>query len=855
MRNCSVIIGALRALLLVTFGLPVRGEDAPNAPGVRSVWAPARKDFLGTSASPTSRVYFTGAEGILTEIFYPVLDQVQNVDMQLLVRDHAGTFEARDAEERRQPTTEVSLVNKRALVWKVVTTGANGKWRTTKKFFCDPSHNSVIERVLFETLEPGKSVSDYDVYLLNNPAINNSGGGQNSGGNDNSRTLSAGGRTFLAASEPGSTSSVIGVSLPWKQNAGEPMVSNGFVGTNDGFTDLFGGANDKRMDWRFSAAFGGNVAQIGWIDFGGSTGTGIAFDIVLAFGNNEAVAANEANATLSSDLDALEKTYTSQWETYNGSLKNLNATADDQYYLAAMCLKTAQDKSNGAMIAALGTPWGETNDDRNSGGYHLVWSRDLFKFASALLAAGDIIAATEAVDFLFNIQMQTVDSDEGAFSRRGRFPQNSQVSGQPYFKSTQMDEASMPIILAWRLHELGKLPNLNTLWPKIKMAAEFVSHEGPRTDQERWEEMGGYSPSTIAAEIAGLVCAGALAEAVGDAGAAAFYRQKADEWRNSVRDWTFTTNGFHGNGKYYIRITENQNANDDVSLVLGNGVGSHGERYIIDGGFLELVRMGVLSPSDWSILETLPEYDGILKQTIPAKGDAFFRYNYDGYGENNGGQDFDGRTGRGRLWPIFTAERGIYEISRSREGIKGKPYLDALKKFASPAGLIPEQVFNITATITGWPTDTPAPFAPGEATKSIRPLNWAMGEYINLLVAMDAGRGDAPTVVTGRYSTDKPQTILTFETRAETVFGEEVYLVGESPLLGAWIPQSAVKMSTTAATYPHWTVTLSLPANTSLNYRYVKRKGDQVLWEGGTSPRTIATGVENANATLIDTFQ
>lgn len=381
MRNRPLII-ALRTILLLTLGLPARAENAPNAPGVRSVWAPARKDFLGTSASPSSRVYFTGADGVLTEVFYPVLDQVQNVDMQLLVLDKAGAFESKDAEERRQQTTEVSLVNKRALVWKVVTTGANGKWRTTKKFFSDPSRNSVIERVLFETLEPGKTVSDYDVYLLNNPAINNSGGGQNSGTNDNSRTLTVEGRTFLAASEPGSTSSVIGGSLPWKQNAGQPTVSNGFVGTNDGFSDLFGGANDKRMDWRFSGAFGGNVAQMGLIDFGGNTGTGIAFDIVLAFGNNEGAAANEANATLSSDLDVLEQTYTSQLEIYNGGLRKLNGTADDQYYLAAMCLKSAQDKSNGAMIAGLGTPWGETNDDSNYGGYHLVWSRDLFKFAA-----------------------------------------------------------------------------------------------------------------------------------------------------------------------------------------------------------------------------------------------------------------------------------------------------------------------------------------------------------------------------------------------------------------------------------------------------------------------------------------
>src|SRR5439155_714256 len=114
----------------------------------------------------------------------------------------------------------------------------------------------------------------------------------------------------------------------------------------------------------------------------------------------------------------------------------------------------------------------------------LVWSRDLFKFASALLAAGDTESANTAVEYLFNTQMQTTTGDN-PYSRPGRFPQNSFVDGKPYWNATQMDESAMPIILAWKL---GR----KDLWPKVKQAAEFVAHNGPRTDQERWEEMAGY---------------------------------------------------------------------------------------------------------------------------------------------------------------------------------------------------------------------------------------------------------------------------------------------------------------------------------------------------------------------------
>jgi glucoamylase len=200
--------------------------DAPGGPGSRSVWAPAAKDFLGTSASDASRVYFSGAEGIVTEVFYPTVDRVQNVDLQLLIVDAAKTWDAQDAEERKQRHHDVSLVNKRAMIWQAVTYANNGKWKVTKKIFTDPTRNSLIQIVTFQTLEPGKTVKDYSVFVLNNPAINNSGGGEHaSGTNDNSRALTGGGRTMLVASEPNSTSSALAVSLPWKVVNGKTMVS------------------------------------------------------------------------------------------------------------------------------------------------------------------------------------------------------------------------------------------------------------------------------------------------------------------------------------------------------------------------------------------------------------------------------------------------------------------------------------------------------------------------------------------------------------------------------------------------------------------------------------------------------
>ena len=826
--------------------------DAPNGPGMPSVWAPGSKDLVGTAASDASKVYFTGAQGMLTEVFYPSPDRVQNIDMEFLVEDRNKTLGSRDGEEKLQRQQTVRLVDRRAMLWEATTTANNGAWKITKRIFTDPSRPTVVERVVFQVLQPGKTVRDFNLFVLNHPGINDAGD------HDNSRTIADGGRIMLVAFKRNKAASALAVSLPWKQSrdregaetmehAGAPgqnpsltvgaqldgahaEVSNGYVGVNDGWTDLFGGADDHTMNWEYDAAYNGNVAQTGWLDFGTNDSTSISFDLVLGFGPDAQTAMDNANATLSSDMDALQKTYVGQWNTYCKSLNDQGGMADDQYYLACMTLKTMQDKANGAMVAGLGTPWGTSSGDWNNGGYHLVWARDLFKFSSALIAAGDAASANKAVDFLFNVQMQTADNDK-PYSRRGRFPQNTFDDGTPYWPGTQMDESSMPIILAWKLRRAD-------LWPKIKMAADFVAANGPWTSEERWEEMGGYSPSTIAAEIAGLVCAADMAKQAGDPNDAARYLRTADAWRNNVANWTFTTNGFYGDKKYYIRIDDNRDPNSGTVITFGNGAGPHDVRGIVDGGFLELARLGVMNPNDWTIQETLPKYDGVLKQSIPDKGDAWFRYNCDGYGEHNDGTPYkDG--GRGRLWPIFTAERGIYEISRTRNGAAGRPYLEALKQFSSQAGFIPEQVWNESANVAGWETDTPANDSPGTATGSMRPLNWAMGEYINLIAAMKNGRNDAPSVVVKRYESDEAQTTVHVSIQTPTAPGQKVYLVGDHPQLGAWVPQSGVEMAADSDSV--WTATLSLPVGTAFQYKYVKiDQAGKVAWEGSTN-RALST--------------
>jgi glucoamylase len=632
------------------------------------------------------------------------------------------------------------------------------------------------------------------------------------------------------------------------------MTSNGYYGVNDGWQDLFANnPNPFSMRWAYSTASNGNVAQMGWLNTGGNsaTATAITFVVSVGFGSTQADAIAAASNTLGEDISVQQGAYDKAWHDYDARLSDQSGTADDQYYLSAMTLKTMQDKSNGAMIAGIGTPWGFASGDDNLG-YHLVWSRDMYKFANALITAGDSASAASAVNWLFNH-----DIDPNA----GRFPQNAFVNGTPFRNAVQMDEQAMPIVLAYRLG-----PAIyNPLWKQIRRIANFITTTGPWTEQERWEETSGYSPSTIAAEIAGLVDAAEIALANNDTADAANWLSAADYWQQNIAGWTYTGEGCPnrnancGSTQMYMRINTSAaqggsppaswnptaNPNPDMTIAINNGGGAHRAIDIIDGGFLELVRMGVKSPNDPTITNSLAAYDSVIEETVGANAyPAWFRYNFDGYGETNGGDPFrDNGGGRGRLWPIFDAERGNYAIAAAGNGAAGAPYLAALKAFSTPQGFISEQIWNPSGTLpadsdtpSGWAVIVPPGDTPGEATGSMAPLNWAQGEYINLLADIAAGKVlDIPQAVCSRYyacplAPAAGQVEVDIHVTATTQWGQYMYVTGDTAALGSWNPNLGLPVD--SASYPVWKNAVNLAAGSTIQYKYYRKNADgSFTWE------------------------
>jgi glucoamylase len=701
---------------------PTNQVVAFGAPGSEPRWTRSAKEGIGTAYHTSCRVWFTLSHGIVNEIYYPNIDCPNTRDFQFLITDGANFCH----EERRDLEHTIEYPEKSTLYYRLINTDPKGRYRVIKEVITDP-HLSVLLMLARVEVMAEDLRDKLRIYALLAPHMKGLGWHNSASCND------VNGRAFFHAQRE-DIHLVFGATPDFKRR------SVGYVGASDGWQDLM---SDYQMKWEFRRADDGNVALIAELDLspGGEVILG------AAFGHSPQSSATKLLQSLSTPFEEHRAQYVRQWKrTMPTPETDLSAHTGDQgsiYRLSRLILLAHEDKIYpGALVASMSIPWGETKGDDDLGGYHLVWTRDMVKSASALLATGQ--TATPLRSLIWLAGMQRAD---------GSIPQNSWINGDAYWHGKQLDEVAAPILLAWRLHRAKALVRFDP-WALVSRAAGYLLLNGPVTGQERWEESSGYSPSTLATIIAALVCAAEFARARGEEHAAGLVLDYADWLAAHLEEWLVTNRGelISGKPRHYIRINPadparpDQTPDPDTAMVqIANGGGLHPARNIVSTDFLELVRLGIRDPNDPLIRDSISVIDQVLKCDLP-QGPCWRRYNYDGYGQKADGSAFDG-TGTGRCWPLLTGERGHYELAAGRDPL---PFIQALEKFANEGGMLPEQVWDAD--------DLPAArMSRGTPTGSAMPLCWAHAEYLTLIRSRkDGAVFDCPPLVRERYVLGKP---------------------------------------------------------------------------------------------------
>ena len=701
--------------------LEQQGEAFGN-PGLRPRWTSSIKDAVCTAYAGSSRIWFTCSHGILNEIYHPTIDHPQTRDMGFLISD-GETFVH---EEKRDLEPTFEYIDPDALGVRYINRDPEGRYSLTKEMICDPHHGVVLTRV---RLEGHKDlIPRLKLYALLAPHLDGGGAG------NSARAMDLAGHKVLLAWKNQ-------WSLLMTASCGFTRVSCGFVGASDGWQDLM---DNFRMDWEFGSATNGNVAVMGEIDLecmsrlgngligsNGDNGNGAngasfrEFTLAIGIGEGHHTAAQKTMGALSVPFEEARKRFIVQWQraAHPDWLAAKSKDGGKLMRASHAVLLAHEDKAySGAFVASASIPWGQAKGDDDLGGYHLVWTRDMVQTATALLACGRTETARRALVYLACTQQPN-----------GGFAQNFWIDGTPYWRGLQLDEVAYPLILAWRLWKAGALGELH-LYPFVERAAGFLVRHAPITNQERWEENAGYSPSTLAAAIGGLICAAEMSRAHGSVEVAEFLEEYADWIEGHLEDWTVTNNGvLHPEIKrHYMRIRPpecgeayaHEGCGKEILRLANRPPGTRTEfeaREIIDAGFLELVRYGVRRADDPLIIDSLKVVDAVLKCELP-QGPGWRRYNWDGYGQRADGGPYEG-WGQGRVWPLLTGERAHYELAAGRNV---DALIETYEHLATGGQLMPEQVWD--------EADRPERgLKLGRPDGSAVPLVWAHAEYLKLL--------------------------------------------------------------------------------------------------------------------------
>src|SRR3954452_3307511 len=787
---------ALAAVAAVAVAAPsAQAAPAPGAPGALSHFDLARKDCVGTARNTTSRIWFTVADGVLSDVYEPNVDTTNVETMQFIVTDGKSFTDL----QSRDMTYSVDA-DPTGMVCTVTSKARNYTLRTT--YSTDPARDTVLVKTNLE----GKG--NLKLYVRLDPTV----GGHGGGGKDNAGADSAtADRNALVAGD--TTTETAAVNRDYARptflalQADKPFTkaSAGYAGTaSDGLAQLDG----ARSLTEYNSAPSGNVVLTAALHKQAT--------LALGFGRTADQARRTADRSLDTPYVLSVARYLLEWALYDAKLERPPLKYFRPYYLGANVVKASEDKEfPGAVAAGLASPWGQAVPAGNLqdgkapyfGSYREVFSRDLYEATTALLVAGDVPTVRDSARFLLERQ-QLAD---------GRIPRNSLLNGKvaPDTGGDQLDETAFPILMAYQ----SGLQNDRDLYTNhIRKAADFLVARGPSFGNERWEEQGGYSPSTIAAEIAGLVAAGKIAAAQHDDDRSKLYLATADHFQRSIKGWAVTTTGPYAPGRYFIRLSRNGDPNAATVYNLGNGSIDADQRRVIDQGFLELTRLGALSASDPDVKQSLQVVDNVIR-----RGDGFYRYGTDTPGTEDGygdchvpdptdcspeGKPWPGagdNHGSGHLWPVLSGERAEQLLQTG--DTKGAANLyDAMSAFAWGVGLMPEQNWEnpplAAAPFGSSPTTASIGFFTNEAAGSATPLTWAQAQHARLALSLDAGRPlEQPAAVRDRYRNPPAKGTLTVTapTDGSTVTTATTHVTGTAAP-GARIVVAATNTDTGAPT-------------------------------------------------------
>src|SRR5205809_550303 len=171
----AVVGGSLAVAVPAAVAAP---GPAAGGPGALSHFDLARKDCLGTARNTTSKIWYTVAGGVLSDVYAPTIDTTNVETMQYLVTDGSSFTDLQSRD-----TTYTVHADPTGMQCTITSTAKSGAYRLTTTYVTDPAHPSVVVHTQYTPLTA--AADGYQLYVRLDATVGGNGGGTDAGADQN----------------------------------------------------------------------------------------------------------------------------------------------------------------------------------------------------------------------------------------------------------------------------------------------------------------------------------------------------------------------------------------------------------------------------------------------------------------------------------------------------------------------------------------------------------------------------------------------------------------------------------------------------------------------------------------------
>ncbi|KAG8759588.1 hypothetical protein FRC11_001789 [Ceratobasidium sp. 423] len=408
----------------------------------------------------------------------------------------------------------------------------------------------------------------------------------------------------------------------------------------------------------------------------------------------------------------------------------------------------------------------------------------------------------------------------------------------------------------------------STIWPYVKLDLDYVANNWNNTGYDLWEEVSGSSFFTIAVQHRALRQGAAFATAQSDSTRATTYTTQAANLLCFLQTFWNPTSNFASanvNGGSVVRSGLDANTIlasihtfdpaagcDAVTFQPCSDTALANHKAVVDSfrGSLYTVNSGIASNAavavgrykedsyyngnPWylctlaaaeQLYDALYQWNKLGNIPVTSKSLAFF-------------QQFSSSIAAGN----YTSSSTEYSTIAAAVKTYADGFVAIVQKYIGTNGALAEQFLKSDGTPTSASDLTwsyAAALTAFEARNSTVPTSWGASSLTVPSTCLRGGSGGSGTVA------------VTFTETATTVWGENIYITGSVDALANWSPDNALLLS--SANYPSWSITVNLPAGTTIEYKYIRKYNGAVTWE--SDPNRSITTPSSGTYTENDTWR